>query len=337
MSEEFYERIAGTLGKLPLPHSSESPLSRNLVESISCHDDKIRVLLRFDTLMNEGDFAHYCAQLEAALRQEFPTHHVRVLPFAHHSPQPLRAPKPQDSKRFGGTPVLVVGSGKGGVGKSSVAYSLAKNFVSLGYRVRFVDADIYGPSLPTILTDDGIALSLPLPHFEHVSSHQGQLVSSSIGYYVDPYDALIWRGPMLAKALDMILFGHQWPDTDLVIVDLPPGTGDVILSLAKSITITGCLVVTTPHNISLGAVNRFLKMSQTLQLPLLGIVSNMHQEPQNSEALNHFAQNWHTHILAQIPFVNPLDSLAPYTMPLAREVERTVLKNTIPVMQRQLP
>lgn len=168
--------------------------------------------------------------------------------------------------------VIAVSSGKGGVGKSTVAVNLACVAAQQGLKVGLFDADIHGPSLPTLLgitthpetTDEGI-----VPFEKH------GIKSMSIGFIVESGQPLIWRGPMLNKALEQICQGTHWGDLDVLFVDLPPGTGDVQISLAQKYKIDGALVVTTPQNLALEDVRRGAIMFKHTNIPVLGVVENM--------------------------------------------------------------
>ncbi len=169
--------------------------------------------------------------------------------------------------------IIAVASGKGGVGKSTVAVNLALALSAEGASVGILDADIYGPSQPRMLgvkmkpeSKDGKTLE-PI-----VSYH---LQSMSIGYMVDDETPMIWRGPMVTQALEQLLRDTNWKDVDYLIVDLPPGTGDIQLTLAQKVPVSGAVIVTTPQDIALLDARKGLKMFEKVEIPVLGIVENM--------------------------------------------------------------
>jgi ATP-binding protein involved in chromosome partitioning len=169
--------------------------------------------------------------------------------------------------------IIAVASGKGGVGKSTTAVNLAIALSKEGARVGILDADIYGPSQPMML-----GAALPAGQKEQkillpVISHGIQ--SMSIGYLVDQKAAMIWRGPMVSTALQQLLNDTQWDNLDYLVVDLPPGTGDIQLTLAQKIPVSGALVVTTPQDLALLDARRAYEMFQKVNIPVLGIVENM--------------------------------------------------------------
>src|SRR3989338_2427810 len=169
--------------------------------------------------------------------------------------------------------IIPVASGKGGVGKSTVSVNLALALSRDGARVGIMDADIYGPSVPTIL---GVTSAPRVGSNNRISPavHEGLKVIS-MGFFMKQEEAVIWRGPMLHKALSQFLGEVDWGDLDYLIVDLPPGTGDVQLSLCQLIPITGALIVSTPQDVALNVAQKAVTMFQKLEAPILGIVENM--------------------------------------------------------------
>ncbi len=170
--------------------------------------------------------------------------------------------------------VILVGSGKGGVGKSTVTVNLALALAQTGAQVGLLDADIYGPSLPRMLGCLGQKPMLSEDHLLLPLERMG-LRLMSIGFLVDEGAALIWRGPMLFKALDQFFREVYWGDLDYLVVDLPPGTGDVQLSIAQKVPVSGAIVVTTPQNVALSDVKRAVDMFTKVKVPILGLIENM--------------------------------------------------------------
>ncbi len=191
--------------------------------------------------------------------------------FTAHRPAP--PPKPAAEPILEGVgAVIAVASGKGGVGKSTVAVNLAVALAQSGNRVGLLDADIYGPSLPRMLglnrkpvTENGKMLPL----------HAWGLACMSIGFLVEEDTAMVWRGPMVIGALTQMLGQVAWGALDVLVIDLPPGTGDVQLTLAQRARLAGAVVVSTPQDIALIDARRAVKMFEQVQVPVLGIVENM--------------------------------------------------------------
>jgi ATP-binding protein involved in chromosome partitioning len=170
--------------------------------------------------------------------------------------------------------IVAVASGKGGVGKSTVAVNLALAWAAGGAQVGILDADIYGPSQPLMLGLSG----------EHPTSPDGKqirplqahgLVAMSIGFLVDPQQAVVWRGPMVTQALTQLLTDTQWGELDYLVVDMPPGTGDIQLTLAQRAPVSGAIIVTTPQDIALADARKGLAMFEKVSVPVLGIIENM--------------------------------------------------------------
>ncbi|PIJ50568.1 Fe-S-binding ATPase [Erwinia sp. OLTSP20] len=170
--------------------------------------------------------------------------------------------------------IIAISSGKGGVGKSTTAVNLALALAAEGAKVGILDADIYGPSLPSMLGCEGERPTSPDgTHMEPVMAHG--LASNSIGYLVTDDNAMVWRGPMASKALLQLLNETLWPDVDYLVLDMPPGTGDIQLTLAQNVPVTGALVVTTPQDIALVDARKGIVMFNKVEVPVLGVVENM--------------------------------------------------------------
>ncbi len=169
--------------------------------------------------------------------------------------------------------IVAVASGKGGVGKSTVAANLALALSAEGARVGVLDADIYGPSQPTMLGISGKPESTDGRTLEPMENHGLQM--SSIGLLIDPDQPMVWRGPMVTQALQQLLSQTNWKDLDYLVVDMPPGTGDIQLTLAQQVPVTGVVIVTTPQDIALMDAKKGLKMFEKVGIPILGIVENM--------------------------------------------------------------
>ena len=170
--------------------------------------------------------------------------------------------------------IIAVASGKGGVGKSTVAANLALALHAEGAKVGLLDADIYGPSQPRMMGVSKAKPETPDGKLMHPVMAHGLQVSS-IGFLVDEESPTIWRGPMVTQALTQLINGTAWKDLDYLIIDLPPGTGDVQLSLAQRIPVSGAVIVTTPQDIALLDARKGLRMFQRVEVPVLGVVENM--------------------------------------------------------------
>jgi ATP-binding protein involved in chromosome partitioning len=224
---------------------------------------------------------------------------------------PPTNPFDRQQKMEGIKNIIAVGAGKGGVGKSTVAVNLASALSKLGHKVGLLDADIYGPSVPKMM---GLTRSQPNINAQNKIEPLVAfgLKTMSIGYLVEEKSAIIWRGPMLFKAIDQFLRDVNWGELDYLVVDLPPGTGDVQLSLVQKVPVTGAVVVSTPQDMSLIDVKRCVDMFQRVRTPILGLVENMSEFQcphchEKSELfpkgeLHSYCKENQIQILAQIPF-----------------------------------
>jgi ATP-binding protein involved in chromosome partitioning len=169
--------------------------------------------------------------------------------------------------------IVAVASGKGGVGKSTTAVNLALALSAEGASVGILDADIYGPSQPMMLGIQGRPESKDGKSLEPMENHGLQAIS--IGFLIDIDTPMVWRGPMVTQALEQLLKDTRWRELDYLVVDLPPGTGDIQLTLAQKVPVTGAVIVTTPQDIALIDARKGLKMFEKVGIPILGVVENM--------------------------------------------------------------
>jgi len=217
----------------------------------------------------------YQSELSAALTAHLGAHGISV-PLTLDLQSNIRAHAVQRNLKPLGeiSNVVAVASGKGGVGKSTVAVNLALAWAAQGARVGILDADIYGPSQPLML---GLAGQRPTaPDGKHLRPLISHGVSAmSIGFLVDEQQPMVWRGPMVTQALTQLLSETQWGKLDYLVVDMPPGTGDIQLTLAQRVPVAGVLIVTTPQDIALADARKGLKMFEKVSVPVLGIVENM--------------------------------------------------------------
>lgn len=185
--------------------------------------------------------------------------------------------------------IIVVASGKGGVGKSTVALNLALSLTRLKHKVALLDADIYGPSIPKMLGAE--ELKPEIQGGKAIPIEKYGLHTISIGYFIDKDRAAIWRGPMITKALYNLLMGTKWSDIEYLIVDTPPGTGDVHLSLMENFNLTGAIIVSTPQELALIDARKIYDMFTKLSVPVIGIVENMSYFIQNNSKIYIFGKD----------------------------------------------
>jgi ATP-binding protein involved in chromosome partitioning len=217
----------------------------------------------------------YAGELTAALREHLARSGIGM-PLAVELESDIRSHAVQRSLKPIGQikNIVAVASGKGGVGKSTVAANLALGWAAQGARVGLLDADIYGPSQPLMLGLEGQRPTAPDgKHLQPLSAHG--VVAMSIGFLVDAEQPMVWRGPMVTQALTQLLSETEWGALDYLVVDMPPGTGDIQLTLAQRVPVSGAIIVTTPQDIALADARKGLKMFEKVSVPVLGIVENM--------------------------------------------------------------
>ncbi len=261
-------------------------VSRDLVRALVVDGNSVRFVIEAESPGSARALEPVRAVAERAVSALDGVDSVSVILTAHQSapaapPQPPNLkigghPTPQEGgpKKISGIDrIIAVGSGKGGVGKSTVASNLAVALAREGRRVGLLDADIYGPSQPKMM---GIMRRPSSPDGKTIIPLQSHGVTlMSIGFMLDPAKAVVWRGPMLMGALQQMLGQVQWGELDVLIVDLPPGTGDVQLTLCQRAEVTGSLIVSTPQDVALIDARKAIDMFRTLKAPVLGLIENM--------------------------------------------------------------
>ncbi|VAW41859.1 [4Fe-4S] cluster assembly scaffold protein Mrp (=ApbC) [hydrothermal vent metagenome] len=205
--------------------------------------------------------------------------------------------------------IIAVASGKGGVGKSTITVMLAKSLQKLGAKVAILDADIYGPSMPKMLGDYGKPGSPDNKSFTPVDANG--IASMSLGYMIDEESPAIWRGSMITRALMQMVEETRWSEVDYLLIDLPPGTGDIQLTMVQKIPVTATIIVTTPQDISMIDAQKAFKMFEKVEIPVLGIIENMSvfQCPNCQHESHIFGQGaadkmlkkFDTHLLGHLP------------------------------------
>ena len=235
--------------------------------------------------------------------------------------------------------IIAVASGKGGVGKSTVTANLAVSLAKMGFSVGVLDADIYGPSMPIMFdVENEKPISIEVDgksKMKPIESYEVKMLS--IGFFTSPSQAVIWRGPMASKALNQMIFDANWGELDFMLIDLPPGTGDIHLSIMQSLPVTGAVVVSTPQAVALADARKGVAMflSDAINVPVLGIIENMayftpEELPENKyyifgkEGARNLATDLNVPFLGEVPIVQSIREAGDYGRPAALQTDSII-------------
>jgi len=318
------EVVIAALQHITLPNDDQNIVERGAIKNIQLFgsDVELDVEIKNPTLQYKKKVEVDC--LKAIHDYAYEKSKVKVNLI-------VNAPVKEKENKIKGNPIpgvkniIAVSSGKGGVGKSTIAANLAVGLSDLGYKVGVIDADIYGPSMPimfglegetpTTVNVDGKSKIKPLENYG--------VKLLSIGFFAQSQQAVVWRGPMASKALNQLLWDTHWGELDYLVVDLPPGTGDIHLSLVQSIPLTGAVVVSTPQHIALADAQKGVNMFRmdSIDVPVLGMIENMsyftpEELPDNKyyifgkEGAKGLAKQMDIDLLAEIPIVQSIREAA---------------------------
>lgn len=288
---------------------------------------------------------HEKKKLEVAMKQAFASEfgeniHLKLKIL---SPEPEQIQQSQiKGKQIPGIKnIIAIASGKGGVGKSTVSANIAVTLAQMGFKVGLLDADIYGPSVPTMFdTEDQKPISVEVEGRNLMKPVENYGVKMlSIGYFSGSNQAVVWRGPMASKALNQMLRDAAWGELDFLLIDLPPGTGDIHLSIIQEVPVTGAVIVSTPQHVALADVRKGIAMFQmeSINIPVLGLVENMayftpDELPENKYYIfgNHGAQFLATDlgipVLGEIPLIQSIRESGDVGRPAALQVDSKIAK-----------
>ncbi len=277
------DKIMETLSTIALPDGGDLA-SRDLIRALTIDGGRVSFVIEAESPEQAAGLEPQRRAAETAVAALDGVESVSAVLTAHAPAAPAPAapqlrvgghPTPQAGamKPEGVRRVIAVASGKGGVGKSTLSANLAVALTRQGRKVGLVDADILGPSQPRMMGTSAQPVSHDGKVMEPVAAHGVKMIS--IGLLTDPEQAVVWRGPMLSGALQQLLFKVNWGDLDLLILDLPPGTGDVQISLAQKLSMDGVLIVSTPQDVALADAIKAIDMFAKVDVPVIGLVENM--------------------------------------------------------------
>jgi ATP-binding protein involved in chromosome partitioning len=271
------ERVLAALSKVVDPETGRDVVSQGLIQGLVVKDGNVGFAVEVDPKAGAAKEPLRKACEDAVFALSGVTSVTAVLTAhtaAAQAPQQQQAPRPAAKPAIPGvTAIVAVASGKGGVGKSTTSVNLALGLARLGKKVGLLDADIYGPSIPRMLGIKGKPQSKDGKTLLPMRNHG--IVTMSIGFLVEEDTPMIWRGPMVISALQQMLNDVEWGELDVLVVDLPPGTGDAQLTMAQRVPLTGAVIVSTPQDIALIDARKGLNMFRKVDVPVFGIVENM--------------------------------------------------------------
>jgi ATP-binding protein involved in chromosome partitioning len=342
--------IYNALETITAPGEGKSLIENNNVTNVVTFGDEVIVDV---TISNPSLQAKKKVEVEimkAIHQQVHPKIDVKVnvvveKPVVQENPNQIRGKEIPNIKN-----IIAIASGKGGVGKSTITANMAITLAKMGFNVGVLDADVYGPSQhlmfdvekarPLSIEVDGRSKMKPIENYG--------VKLLSLGFFTNPDQAVIWRGPMASKALKQLIFDADWGELDFLLIDLPPGTGDVHLSIVQSLPINGAVVVSTPQNIALADAKKGVAMFQqeSINVPVLGIIENMAyftpaELPNNKyyifgkDGAKHLAEDIQTAFLGEIPLVQSIRESGDVGHPVALQ-EGTILENSFKEITKEI-
>jgi len=353
------QQVLKALETISVPGQGQNMVESGAIKNVLVFGDEVVVDVVIDNHSLQAKKKTEVSILQAIHKEVYQKAQVKVNLKVEAPVTQNKAPEIKGKPIPGIDNIIAVASGKGGVGKSTVTSNLAVSLAKMGFKVGLLDADIYGPSA-TIMFD--VVNEKPLSvnvdgksKMKPVESYGVKILS--IGFFTQPDQAVVWRGPMAAKALNQMIFDAAWGDLDFLVVDLPPGTGDIHLSIMQSLPLTGAVVVSTPQNVALADARKGVAMFQqeSINVPVLGIIENMAyftppELPENKyhifgkDGARHLAEDLEIPFLGELPLLQSVREAGDVGRPAAMQegteietafnditknvVEQTVRRNT---------
>ena len=331
------EAIFDALKKISLPGEGKNIIDRGIVTNVMIFGDQVDIDLQL-----ENPSLQARKKLEVTILK---TIHKEVYEKAKININIKVVATKQQSNPIRGKSIpgieniIAISSGKGGVGKSTITSNIAVTLAQMGCKVGVLDADIYGPSIPTMFDIEGSKpLSVKIDGKSKMQPIENYGVKIlSIGFFTKPEQAVIWRGPMAAKALNQMIFDASWGVLDFLLIDLPPGTGDIHLSIVQALPLSGALVVSTPQNVALSDAKKGISMFQqeSIKVPVLGVVENMsyftpEELPENKyyifgeKGAEYLAKDKGVPFLGSVPIIQSIREASDYGRPASLQEKTTI-------------
>ncbi|HEY4785281.1 MAG TPA: Mrp/NBP35 family ATP-binding protein [Bacteroidales bacterium] len=310
------DQVISALSQVSHPAYSNDIVSLNLVSDVMIEGNKVGFTLTFPKSNDP-----LISSIQKACKVSLQTHLGAEVEIGEIKIDSIQKIEPKENSLARVKNIIAVASGKGGVGKSTVAVNLAVALAQLGYKVGLVDADVYGPSIPKMFRVEEAKPELrqgkTQDYIVPVEKYGVKLLS--VGFFVDPNDALVWRGPMATSALKQLINQGDWGELDFLMLDMPPGTGDVHLTIVQEMSVTGAVIVSTPQKVALVDAVKGINMfrGEKINVPILGLVENMawftpEELPGNKyylfgkEGCKQLAEEMDVPLLGQIPIVQSI-------------------------------
>ena len=324
------QQIEDVLRGVIHPAFDRNVVELELVEAIRTEEEGDMRKIKFKLVFPRPDAlsASIKASCKKAVEEAFPGYAVEIMELVREKKAHKAKKLETDQMQLENVDkIIAIASGKGGVGKSTVAVNLAVTLAKMGYRVGLADADVYGPSIPKMTGTEGEVPQVDLPEGYREGDNSELIVPiekygvkwMSIGYFAAPEQALIWRGPMACNALKQMILQVKWGELDFLLLDLPPGTGDIHISLVHDIPLTGAIVVSTPQAVALSDVEKGINLFRNpgINKPIYGLVENMawftpEELPENryyifgKDGCRKMAEKYNVPLLGQIPIVQSI-------------------------------
>ncbi len=341
--------IQEVLEKLTVPGEGENLVTSGALKNINIFGDEVVIDL---VLKNPTLQARKKVEVEILKNIHAQVYNKAKITINVKVESPSKVDIPIKGKPIKGiSSIVAISSGKGGVGKSTVTSNIAVTLAQMGFKVGILDADIYGPSIPTMMDMEGerpISIRIDgKSKMEPIENYEVKVLS--IGFFTQPNQAVIWRGPMASKALNQMIFDAAWGELDFLLIDLPPGTGDIHLSIVQSLPINGAIVVSTPQNVALADAKKGIAMFQqdSIQIPVLGIVENMSyftpkELPDNKyyifgkEGAKNLATDTKVPFLGEIPLVQSIREAGDVGRPAALQENSSIAESIYKITQNMV-